>query len=70
MEVIMKSVGFANKFGSIAKWIEKASNMWRSIDKSLSFINSALTLYTLRSTKIFINQDEYLKMKDVKIRIQ
>ena len=27
MEVIMKSVGFANKFGSIAKWIEKASNM-------------------------------------------
>ena len=70
MEVIMKSVGFANKFGSITKWVDNTSNMWRSIDKSLSLVSSALKMITMKNIRVLIDQNEYSKMKNLKMDIK
>ena len=70
MEKVMKSVGLTNKFGNIEKWQDKTETTLIGIDKSLSFINSALSLYLLENARVFISENEYQKLKELKMIIK
>ena len=61
----MKSVGLINKFGSINKWKDFVTTTLKDIDRDLSCIYTASSLYCLYQTQIILSLNEYHKWEDI-----